>query len=149
MPKPRFIGAEHVRETDLTMGVEILDTNKTLFVAALNERAGEDPQPISCRTIEEVFSTFQPKMEVAVTDEEGNSADETLAFKQVADFAPEEVIAQSPSLKALHQELLLLKDMLQQLRKNTTLRKTIDSPSREVLIRGIRAARDASGGGKS
>ncbi len=146
MPKQRFIGAEHVREVDLTMGVEILDTNKTLFVSALNEKAGEDPQPVSCKTIEEVFERFQPKMEVPVTDEEGSTTEEELEFKQVSDFTPDAVITQSTQLRAVQQELLLLKDMLQQLRKNTPLRKAIDSSDRETLIRGLQEALKAAGG---
>lgn len=141
MPKPKFIGAEHVREVDLTQGVEILDTNKTLFVAALNEHAGEDSQPVACKTMEEIFSTFQPKAEVSITDAEGNSKDATLRFQQVSDFSPDAVIDQSEDLKAIQQELLLLKDMLQQLRKNNQLRKTIDSENREILVQGIKAAR--------
>jgi len=145
VPKQKFIGAQHEREADLTMGVEILDTNKTLFVAAMNEQAGENPEPIQCRTMSEVFETFKPKVEISVEDEEGANSDAEIKFNRVADFLPESVIDQSPQLKAQHTELLLLKDLMNQLRNNKSLRKAVDSPDREVLIKGIQAARAAIG----
>ena len=46
---------------------------------------------------------------------------------------------------AQHTELLLLKDLMNQLRNNKSLRKAVDSPDRDVLIKGIQAARAAIG----
>jgi predicted component of type VI protein secretion system len=145
VPKQKFIGAEHVREVDLTMGVEILDTNKTLFVAAMNDQAGDNPQPIQCKTMSEVFNTFRPQAEISVETEDGSTADADIKFNRVSDFLPENVIAQSAALKAMNTELLLLKDLMNQLRNNKSLRKAVDSPDREVLIKGIQAARAAIG----
>jgi len=149
VPKQKFIGAQHEREEDLTMGVEILDTNKTLFVAAMNDQAGDNPQPVQCRTMAEVFENFRPKVDITVEDEEGGNAESEITFGRVADFLPESVIAQSPQLKAMHTELLLLKDLMNQLRNNKSLRKAVDSPEREVLIKGIQAARAAIGAKES
>jgi predicted component of type VI protein secretion system len=145
VPKQKFIGAQHEREEDLTMGVEILDTNKTLFVAPMNDQAGDNPEPIQCRTMSEVFTTFRPKAEISVEAEDGGMSDSEIKFDRVADFLPQNVIDQSPALKALHTELLLLKDLMNQLRNNKNLRKAVDSPDREVLIKGIQAARAAIG----
>ena len=145
MPKQKFIGAQHEREADLTMGVEILDTNKTLFVAAMNDQAGENPEPIQCRTMSEVFDTFKPKAEISVESEDGATSDAEIKFNRVGDFLPESVIEQSPALRAQHTELLLLKDLMNQLRNNKSLRKAVDSPDRDVLIKGIQAARAAIG----
>ena len=145
MPK-KFIGAEHVREKDLTLGVEVLDTNKTLFVAPLNGEAGDDTKPVECRTMGDVFTQFRPGVEVSVTGEDGTPVQDEILFEQVSDFLPESVIAQSPTLKSLHTEMLLLKDMLFQLRNNQTLRRAVDTPAeREVLVKGLRAARTAIG----
>jgi len=145
VPKQKFIGAQHEREADLTMGVEILDTNKTLFVAAMNDQAGENPEPIQCRTMSEVFDTFKPKAEISVEGEDGSTSDAEIKFNRVGDFLPASVIEQSPELRAQHTELLLLKDLMNQLRNNKSLRKAVDSPDRDVLIKGIQAARAAIG----
>jgi len=150
VPKQKFIGAEHVREVDLTMGVEILDTNKTLFVAAMNDQAGENPQPIECKTMADVFNTFRPKVDISVETPDGSTSDAEIRFNRVADFNPQSVIDQSPALKSMHTELLLLKDLMNQLRNNKSLRKAVDTPAeREILIKGIQAARAAIGASAS
>ncbi len=127
------------------MGVEILDTNKTLFVAPLNEEAGENPQPVQCKTMSEVFTNFRPKVDISVEGEDGATSEAEVRFNRIMDFLPESVIAQSPALKAMHTELLLLKDLMNQLRNNKSLRKAVDSPDREILVKGIQAARAAIG----
>jgi predicted component of type VI protein secretion system len=149
-PKKKFIGAEHVREESLTMGVEVLKTDKTLFVAPMNDEAGENPQPIQCRTISEVFDTFRPKAEISVEAEDGSTSDDEIRFERVADFLPDSVIAQSPTLKAIQTELVVLKDLLNQLRNNKTLRRAVDSPQeREILVKGMQHARAALGAKES
>ncbi len=145
MAKERFIGAQHQRENDLTMGVEILDTNKTLFVAAMNENAGENPQPVECKTMADVFNTFRPKVEISVESPDGSTSDQEIKFERMADYTPDAVIAQSPALKAMQTELLLLKDLMNQLRNNRSLLKAVDSPDKEALVKGIQAARAAIG----
>ena len=146
MPRKKFIGAEHVREADLTMGVEILKTDKTLFVAPMNDQAGDNAVPVQCKTMSDVFAQFRPQADISVEGEEGSASDAALRFERMTDFLPESVIAQSPTLKAMQAELAALKDLMNQLRNNKTLRKAVDSPEeRPILLKGIRAARAALG----
>ena len=146
MARKKHIGAEHVRESDKTMGVEVLRTDKTLFVASMNESAGENLDAAPCKTMAEVFQTFRPNLDVSVTSEDGAAVSSNLRFERMADFQPENVIAQTPSLKAIHQELLILKDLLNQLKSNKVLRKAVDSPEeRASMLKGFRAAGVALG----
>ena len=147
MPKKKkFIGAEHVRDNDLTMGVEVLKTDKTLFVAPMNSEAGQDPKPIPCKTVSEVFSTFQPKADITVEAEDGSTSDSEIRFERIAEFLPDSVVAQSPTLKAIQTELVVLKDLLNQLRNNQNLRKAVDSSQdRGNLLKGLQYGRAALG----
>jgi type VI secretion system ImpB/VipA family protein len=149
-PKQKFIGAEHVRDNVLTMGVEVLKTDKTLFVAPMNDEAGENPQPVQCRTMSEVFANFRPKADISVETEDGSTSDAEIRFERLADFLPDQVVEQSPTLKAIQTELVVLKDLLNQLRNNKTLRRAVDSPQeREILLKGIQHARAALGAKES
>jgi hypothetical protein len=142
----KHIGGEHVRENDMTMPVEILGTDKTLFVAAMSEAAGENLDPIPCKTMSEVFQNFRPNVDISVEAEDGSIASSNLRFERVADFQPEAVIAQTPSLKALHQEMLVIKDLLNQLKSNKVLVRAVDSSDdRAAMLNGFKAAGAALG----
>ena len=146
MPERKFIGAEQVRDNDLTMGVQVLKTDKTLFVAPMNDEAGENPQPVQCKTMSEVFANFRPKADISVEAEDGSTSDAEIRFERINDFLPDSVIAQSPTLKAIQTELAVLKDLLSQLRNNNTLRRGVDSAEeRQALVKGLQIGLAALG----
>jgi hypothetical protein len=150
MAKMKHFGADHVKEIDDSMSVEILDSNRTIFVAPLNEAAGEEPELTRCRSMPEVFQTFRPSVEIEVRNDQGETEMTNIRFGAVKDFAPEAVIAQSPTLESQKNEKLILAEFLKNLKANATLRKTLADPEqREQLLTGLRAALDALGGAEA
>jgi len=147
MAKLKHFGADHVKEIDASMTVEILDSNRTIYVAPLNEAAGEEPELTRCRSMPEVFQTFKPAAEIEVRNDQGESAMTNIRFGAVKDFSPESVISQSPTLEAQQNEKLVLAEFLKNLKSNATLRKTLADPEqREQFLNGLKAAFDALGG---
>jgi len=147
MAKLKHFGADHVKEIDASMTVEILDSNRTIYVAPLNEAAGEEPELTRCRSMPEVFQTFKPAAEIEVRNDQGESEMTNIRFGAVKDFSPESVIAQSPTLEAQQNEKLVLAEFLKNLKSNATLRKTLADPEqREQFLNGLKAAFDALGG---
>lgn len=147
MAKLKHFGADHVKEIDDSMSVEILDSNRTIFVAPLNEGAGEEPDLTRCQSMTEVFQTFRPSVEIEARNDQGESEMTSIRFGAVKDFAPDAVIAQSPTLEAQKNEKLILAEFLKNLKSNATLRKTLADPEqRDQLLAGLKAALDALGG---
>jgi hypothetical protein len=147
MAKLKHFGADHIKEIDDSMAVEILDSNRTIYVAPLNEEAGEDPELTRCRSMSEVFQTYKPAAEIEVHNDQGETEMTTIRFGAVKDFAPESVIAQCPTLEAQQNEKLVLAEFLKNLKSNATLRKALADPQqREQLLGGLKAALDALGG---
>lgn len=147
MAKLKHFGADHVKEIDASMTVEILDSNRTIYVAPLNEAAGEEPELTRCRSMPEVFQTFKPAAEIEVRNDQGESTMTNIRFGAVKDFSPESVISQSPTLEAQQNEKLVLAEFLKNLKSNATLRKTLADPEqREQFLNGLKAAFDALGG---
>ncbi len=147
MAKMKHMFAEHIKELDDSMAVEILDSNRTIFVAPLNESAGEEPELTNCRNTKDVFEKFKPMAEVEVKNDQGESESADLHFNQVKDFSVDSVIAQSKTLESIRNENLILKEFLKSVGSNATLRKALsDGTQRDQLLNGFKAALAALGG---
>ena len=139
--------ADHIKEIDNSMAVEILDSNRTLFVAALNGNAGADPELTNCRGIKDVFETYQPTVEAEVKNDKGEPTSVDLRFNAIKDFSVDSVIEQSPALESQKNEKLILSEFLKSVGSNATLRKALSDPTqREQLLSGFKAALTALGG---
>jgi predicted component of type VI protein secretion system len=147
MAKMKHMFADHIKEIDDSMAVEILDSNRTIFVAKLNEEAGDDPELTNCRTIQDVFAKYRPKVEAEVKNDQGESESADLSFNTIKDFSVDSVIGQSKTLESMRNERLILSEFLKAVGSNATLRKALSDPAqRQQLLGGFKAALTALGG---
>ncbi len=147
MAKMKHMFADHIKEIDQSMAVEILDSNRTIFTAKLNEQAGDEPELKNCRTVEEVFASYRPKVETSVQNDQGESEDCNLEFNAIKDFSVDSVIAQCDALERQRNEKLMLAEFLKSVGANATLRKALSDPTqRQQLLNGFKTALDALGG---
>ena len=147
MAKMKHMFAEHIKELDNSMAVEILDSNRTVFVAKLNEEAGDEPELKNCRNTADVFATYRPKLETTVQNDAGESQDANFEFNAIKDFSVDSVIAQCDALERQKNEKLMLAEFLKAVGANATLRKALsDETQRGQLLNGFKAALSALGG---
>ena len=147
MAKMKHMFADHIKEIDDSMAVEILDSNRTIFVAPLNENAGEEPVLTQCKSTVEVFKTYEPGVEIEVKNDQGESETDDILFNAIKDFSVDSVISQSPTLEGQRNEQLILADFLKLLKSNATLRKALSDPAqRDQLLGGLKTALNALGG---
>jgi len=147
MAKLKHMFADHIKEIDNSMAVEILDSNRTLFVAAMNEQAGDEPELKNCRSVQDVFQTYQPTVEAEVKNDQGEPTTVDFKFNAIKDFSVDSVIGQSADLEGQRNEGLILKEFLKSVGSNATLRKALSDPAqRDQLLNGFKAALNALGG---
>lgn len=147
MAKLKHMFADHIKEIDNSMAVEILDSNRTLFVAAMNEQAGDEPELKNCRSVADVFQTYQPTVEAEVKNDQGEPSTVDFKFNAIKDFSVDSVIGQSADLEGQRNEGLILKEFLKSVGSNATLRKALSDPAqRDQLLNGFKAALNALGG---
>ena len=147
MAKMKHMFADHIKEIDDSMAVEILDSNRTIFVAPLNENSGEEPSLTQCKSTAQVFTTYEPGVEIEVKNDQGESETDAIRFNAIKDFSVESVISQSSTLEGQRNEQLILADFLKLLKSNATLRKALSDPAqRDQLLGGLKTALNALGG---
>ncbi len=147
MAKLKHMFADHIKEIDQSMAVEILDSNRTVFVAPLNENAGAEPTLTQCKSIVDVFGTYQPRVEAEVKNDQGETESSEFRFNAIKDFSVDSVVAQSERLTAVKNEKLILAEFLKAMKTNATLRKALSDPKqREQLLNGFKATLSALGG---
>jgi len=134
MPQNKpHIGGEEVKQDSGAIPIEGLPSNKTLYVAKLNNEGG-DVTPQKCKNLKEVFKTFNPSQEVSITDREGTEESIELKFNAMEDFSPKSVMAQSETLAQASNEKEILDDLAKQLNKNTALKKLMADPAKKKLF---------------
>ena len=134
MPQNRpHIGGEEVKQDSGAIPIEGLPSNKTLFATKLNNE-GSDVTPQKCKNLKEVFKTFNPAQEVAITTRDGSEETIELKFNSMEDFSPKNVMAQSETLTQASNEKEILDDLAKQLNKNTALKKLLADPAKKKLF---------------
>jgi predicted component of type VI protein secretion system len=146
MGKQSIIGANELKDTDLSKSIEQLRSNRSILVMPLNENAGQEPELTQCQTIKEVFERYRPEAEITVRNEAGEAEESKLQFRDIKDFSPESVIRMTPTLRSMKTEVAILQDLIKQVRQNATLRKALGKPEeREKLLAGLKVAIEAMG----
>jgi hypothetical protein len=110
--------------------------NKTLMIEKLTADTPFKPEIIEGLTsIDDVFNHFQPSVDVEFEDSEGNSREETLKFKGLADFGVKGITAQSEFLKDLTSQKEQFLKIVKQLKSNKLLRKAIENKdTKEAML---------------
>ncbi len=134
MPQNKpHIGGEEVKQDSGAIPIEGLPSNKTLYVAKLNNE-GPDVTPQKCKNLKEVFKTYKPAQEVSITNREGAEETIELKFNAMEDFTPKNVMAQSETITQANNEKEVLDDLAKQLNKNTALKRLLADPAKKKLF---------------
>jgi predicted component of type VI protein secretion system len=123
------IGGNEVRVEGSEAILEI-PQNKTLIAQKLTTKTPTRPEIVTgLKNMDEVFEHFDPKINVAFEDENGQTTKEELAFKNVADFSITGMTEQSPFLGDLKTKSEQYKKMIKQLKTNKILKLALQDPN--------------------
>lgn len=132
MPKvKRTLGAREVKEKDISRLIEDLPSNKTLYVAQLNNDDDPDVTPTKCRNIDEVFKAYKPRAEASLETTAGETANAEFSFNSISEFGSRNLIEKNEYLKKTYLEKEIIRDLDKQLSKNVTLQKTLKDPKKK------------------
>jgi len=133
-----ILGATERTKKDDSIPVELLPSNKLLYIAKLNNSEDADPEPVRCNNAKEVFEKFRPSFECELESTEGESINAEVQIKSMKDFTPKELIENNDYLSTTYYGKEILADLDKQLKKNNALKKTLkDSEKREALLKAV------------
>lgn len=131
-----MLGASERVKKDDSIPVELLPSNKMLYVARLNSDEETDPTPVKCNNLKEVFEKFQPSFSVELDSEEGEPINAEFEIRAMKDFTSKELIEKNDHLQRTYYTKEMMADLDKQLKKNNALKKTLADPEkREALMK--------------
>ncbi len=120
--------------------VSLIDQNKTLMIDqyTTDVEAGAPEFVEDISNIEDAFNHFKPKVNVAFTDEEGGSVEETLNFGELRDFEAQggkgRLVQNSAFLSGVKEKIDTNQKIRKSIEQNRKLREILkESGSREEL----------------
>ncbi len=134
-----ILGATEKVARDDSIPVELLPSNKTLYVAKLNNDEEADPSPVKCNNLKEVFEKFQPNFSVEMESTEGEQVNADFEIRAMKDFTSKQLIEKNEELSKTYYGKEILADLEKQLKKNNALKKTLsDKEKKEALLKVMR-----------
>lgn len=129
------IGGTEVKG-DASEAITEIPQNRTLMVEKLTGDPPVKPEIVEGLTsIDDVFSHFNPSIEVDFEDNEGVSKKEKLSFKGLSDFGVKGITAQSEFLKDLTSQQEQFFQIIKQLKSNKLLRKALENAdTKEAML---------------
>ncbi len=129
MAKPKIAGHDR-GGPDANEAIAEISQNRTLFTGVqLTKNPEISPRIVKGKTnINQVFEEYQPSVEVQFQNEEGAPVDEKLNFKNLGDFVPKGIEAQSPFLQDLRSQEKDYEQFIKQLKNNSILQKVMANP---------------------
>jgi len=133
------LGAREREVKDDSIPVELLPSNKLLYIAKLNNDEDAEADPVRCNNLKEVFEKFRPSFECELESTEGEPVNANFEIRQMKDFKPKELIENNDYLSETYYSKEILADLDKQLKKNTTLKKTLtDEEKKDALIKAMK-----------
>jgi len=133
------LGAREREKKDDSIPVELLPSNKLLYIAKLNNDEDAQPDPVRCNNLKEVFEKFRPSFECELESTEGEPVNANFRIEQMKDFQSKELIEKNDYLSETYYSKEILADLDKQLKKNNTLKKTLtDDEKKDALIKAMR-----------
>lgn len=134
------IGGNEVR-TDASESMADIAQNRTMFLQQLTAEAPIKPVAVyDLKTTEEVFSHFQPSVDVEFESEDGATNTENLKFSNVGDFAPKNITKQSNFLQDLSIQQEQYQKIGKQLKTNKLLNGVLTNPdAKQAFIVALQA----------
>jgi predicted component of type VI protein secretion system len=131
-----ILGATEKIARDDSVPVELLPSNKTLYVAKLNNEEGADSAPVKCSNLKEVFEKFRPNFSVEMESTDGQQVNADFQIRAMKDFTSKELIEKDDYLSKIYYGKEILSDLETQLKKNKGLQKTLsDKEKKEALLK--------------
>ncbi len=131
-----ILGATERIKKDDSIPVELLPSNKLLYLAKLNNEEEDEPAPVKCTNLKEVFEKFHPSFEAELESTEGEPVNANFEVKAMKDFTSKELIEKNDYLQKTYYSKEIISDLDKQLKKNNALKKTIgDKEKKEALLK--------------
>jgi predicted component of type VI protein secretion system len=116
-------------------GMLEIQQNRTLFAQKLTTKTPTRPEIVTgLKNMDEVFEHFDPKIDVAFEDQNGQTIKEELKFKNVGDFSINGFVGQSPFLGDLKTKSEQYNKMIKQLKTNKILKLALQDPAAKQSI---------------
>jgi len=118
--------------------VNAISQNKTLYIGQFTENVSDPELFQECQNINKVFEHFKPSVNVEFQDEEGNSVEDTLSFKEMKDFevgnGSGQLVTNNSFLTELKSNIDASAKMKKQIEQNKKLRDIlVNKESKEEL----------------
>jgi predicted component of type VI protein secretion system len=131
-----MLGATERIKKDDSIPVELLPSNKMLYLAKLNDDEDADVTPTKCTNLKEVFEKFRPSFSAELESAEGEPVNADFTIKGMKDFTSKELIEQNEFLQNTYYSKEMMDDLDKQLKKNNALKKTLsDKEKKEALMK--------------
>jgi predicted component of type VI protein secretion system len=131
-----MLGATERIKKDDSIPVELLPSNKLLYLAKLNNDEDADVTPAKCTNLKEVFEKFRPSFSAEMESAEGEPVNADFTIKGMKDFTSKELIEKNEFLQKTYYSKEMITDLDKQLKKNTALQKTLsDKDKKEALMK--------------
>ena len=129
-----ILGATERVKKDDSIPVELLPSNKLLYVARLNSDEETDAEPVKCTNMKEVFDKFQPSFDVELETEEGEPLHADFEVRTMKDFSSKELIEKNDHLQKTYYSKEMMADLDKQLKKNNALKKTLSDKEKKAAL---------------
>jgi len=130
------LGATEKVARDDSIPVELLPSNKSLYVAKLNNDEESDVAPKKCQNLKQVFEKFQPSFEVEMETADGEPVNGEFSIRAMKDFSSKELIEKNDHLQKTYYSKEMMGDLDKQLKKNKSLQKLLqDDEKKQALLK--------------
>jgi len=120
--------------------VLLVKDNKTMLFEQLTFKAPNNPQKSECRSLDDVFDTYKPEVDVQFEAEGGVPQKETLRFANLNGFGPVGLSKNSEFLKELGGNVEIYEKLIGILKKNKALRDALSNPeTRKEVLTALKA----------
>ncbi|PKK84991.1 MAG: hypothetical protein CVT49_00170 [candidate division Zixibacteria bacterium HGW-Zixibacteria-1] len=134
-----ILGATERIKKDDSIPVELLPSNKLLYLAKLNNNEEADVAPVRCNNLKDVFEKFRPSFSAELESTEGEPINAEFEIKAMKDFTPKQMIENNDHLQKTYYSKEMLADLDKQLKKNNALKKTLtDKEKKEALLKAAK-----------
>lgn len=129
------VGGNEIK-VDANEAINEIQQNKTMLVSQLTNEEPIQPEAVAGLTnLDAVFRHFQPTVDVAMTNKEGVSVNETMRFGKLDDFTPKGIVRQSDFLNNLSIQQEQYAKIMKQLKSNKVLQTMLANPeTKDALI---------------
>jgi predicted component of type VI protein secretion system len=127
------IGTTEYKDKSDSIPVDLLPSNKMVYLTKLNDQEEKEPQLTRCKNLKEVFAQYKPSKEVTLQKQDGSEESVELQFNSMKDFSSMEIIKQNEYLEKKYNEVEILRNLKNLLDKpNSKLKKQLKDPNKKA-----------------